>query len=70
VLRSRGEAPKTKAEQIPLQLRLPRDEVRAIKVAAAEREQTSRPDEMPSHFITTPRRKKRARRVSERAFND
>jgi hypothetical protein len=33
-------APKSKAGQIPLQLRLPRDEVRAIKVAAAEREQT------------------------------
>jgi hypothetical protein len=29
-----------KAAQIPLQLRLPRDEVRAIKIAAAEREQT------------------------------
>jgi hypothetical protein len=29
-----------KAEQMPLQIRLPRDEVRAIKIAAAEREQT------------------------------
>ncbi|MGA9314375.1 MAG: hypothetical protein WBV77_07085 [Solirubrobacteraceae bacterium] len=29
-----------KAPQIPLQVRLPRDEVRAIKIAAAEREQT------------------------------
>jgi hypothetical protein len=31
---------KTKADQVPLQVRLPRDEVRAIKVAAAERDQT------------------------------
>lgn len=30
----------TKANQMPLQVRLPRDEVRAIKIAAAEREQT------------------------------
>jgi hypothetical protein len=29
-----------KVPQIPLQVRLPRDEVRAIKVAAAERDQT------------------------------
>jgi len=29
-----------KAEQLPLQVRLPRDQVRAIKIAAAEREQT------------------------------
>ena len=29
-----------KMEQIPLQVRLPRSEVRAIKIAAAEREQT------------------------------
>lgn len=29
-----------KIEQMPLQVRLPRDEVRAIKIAAAEREQT------------------------------
>lgn len=29
-----------KADQVPLQVRLPRDEVRAIKVAAAERDQT------------------------------
>lgn len=28
------------ADQVPLQVRLPRDEVRAIKVAAAERDQT------------------------------
>lgn len=34
-------APKAhKVEQLPLQVRLPRDEVRAIKIAAAEREQT------------------------------
>jgi hypothetical protein len=34
-------APKApKVEQMPLQVRLPRDEVRAIKIAAAEREQT------------------------------
>lgn len=32
--------PVLKAPQIPLQVRLPRDEVRAIKIAAAEREQT------------------------------
>jgi hypothetical protein len=37
----RPKAPKApKAPQIPLQVRLPRDEVRAIKIAAAEREQT------------------------------
>jgi hypothetical protein len=29
-----------KAEQMPLQVRLPREDVRAIKIAAAEREQT------------------------------
>jgi hypothetical protein len=33
-------APARKPPQMPLQVRLPRDEVRAIKVAAAEREQT------------------------------
>jgi hypothetical protein len=33
-----AKAPKT--PQIPLQVRLPRDEVRAIKIAAAEQEQT------------------------------
>ena len=32
--------PLVKADQMPLQVRLPRSEVRAIKVAAAEREQT------------------------------
>ncbi len=32
--------PAPKADQLPLQVRLPRSEVRAIKVAAAEREQT------------------------------
>jgi len=32
--------PTVKVEQTPLQVRLPRQEVRAIKVAAAEREQT------------------------------
>jgi len=32
--------PVPKADQMPLQVRLPRHEVRAIKVAAAEREQT------------------------------
>jgi hypothetical protein len=30
----------TKADQIALQLRLPRDEVRTIKIAAAQRDQT------------------------------
>jgi len=29
-----------KAEQMPLQVRWPRSEVRAVKIAAAEREQT------------------------------
>jgi hypothetical protein len=33
-----GNAPKP--DQLPLQVRLPRQEVRAIKIAAAEREQT------------------------------
>jgi hypothetical protein len=33
-------APEAKVDQVPLQVRLPRDEVRAIKVAAAERDQT------------------------------
>ena len=33
-------APEAKADQVPLQVRLPREEVRAIKVAAAERDQT------------------------------
>lgn len=32
--------PKAKADQVPLQVRLPREEVRAIKIAAAERDQT------------------------------
>ncbi len=32
--------PTPKPDQTPLQVRLPRQEVRAIKVAAAEREQT------------------------------
>ena len=32
--------PAPKMDQMPLQVRLPRQEVRAIKVAAAEREQT------------------------------
>ena len=32
--------PAPKAEKMPLQVRLPRNEVRAIKIAAAEREQT------------------------------
>ena len=31
---------KPKEEQVPLQVRLPRDQVRAIKVAAAERDLT------------------------------
>ena len=33
-------APAPKPEQMPLQVRLPREEVRAIKIAAAEQEQT------------------------------
>lgn len=32
--------PEPKADQVPLQVRLPREEVRAIKVAAAERDMT------------------------------
>ena len=32
--------PEPKAEQVPLQVRIPRDDARAIKIAAAEREQT------------------------------
>ncbi len=32
--------PRPKVDQMPLQVRLPRHEVRAIKIAAAEREQT------------------------------
>ena len=38
--RVKAEAPPPKADQMPLQVRLPRDEVRAIKIAAAEQEQT------------------------------
>ena len=39
--RSARQRPKTpKAPPIPLQVRLPREDVRAIKIAAAEREQT------------------------------
>ena len=33
-------APQPKPDQVPLQVRLPREEVRAIKVAAAERDMT------------------------------
>jgi hypothetical protein len=33
-------APEPKPDQIPLQVRLPRSEVKAIKIAAAQREQT------------------------------
>lgn len=32
--------PEPKVEQVPLQVRIPRDDARAIKIAAAEREQT------------------------------
>jgi hypothetical protein len=39
--RGTAKAPKAaKAAPIPLQVRLPREDVRAIKIAAAEREQT------------------------------
>lgn len=38
--RAAAAKPAPKAPQMPLQVRLPRDEVRAIKIAAAEREQT------------------------------
>ena len=38
--RATTQAAAPKPSQMPLQVRLPRDEVRAIKVAAAEREQT------------------------------
>jgi NRPS condensation-like uncharacterized protein len=37
---ARKEPPARKPPQMPLQVRLPRNEVKAIKVAAAEREQT------------------------------
>lgn len=38
---SKAAAPsEPKVEQVPLQVRIPRDDARAIKVAAAEREQT------------------------------
>lgn len=33
-------APEPKAEQVPLQVRIPKDAARAIKIAAAERDQT------------------------------
>lgn len=33
-------APEPKPDQVPLQVRLPREEVRAIKVAAAQRDMT------------------------------
>lgn len=33
-------APKPKVDHVPLQVRLPRDEARAIKIAAVERDQT------------------------------
>lgn len=33
-------APEPKSLQVPLQVRIPKDEARAIKIAAAEREQT------------------------------
>lgn len=36
----RAKAAELKVEQLPLQVRLPREQVRAIKVAAAERELT------------------------------
>jgi hypothetical protein len=36
---SMARQPAKKPEQVPLQVRLPRDQVRAIKIAAAEREQ-------------------------------
>jgi methionine-rich copper-binding protein CopC len=39
VVKAKG-ASEAKADQMPLQIRLPREEVRAIKVAAAESEQT------------------------------
>lgn len=33
-------APEPKPDQVPLQLRIPREEARAIKIAAAQRDQT------------------------------
>ena len=38
--KSASPLPEPKAEQVPLQVRIPRDDARAIKIAAAEREQT------------------------------
>jgi hypothetical protein len=39
-IRKPHSTPATPVQQMPLQVRLPRHEVRAIKIAAAEREQT------------------------------
>lgn len=33
-------APEPKADQVPLQVRIPRDDARAIKIAAAQNDQT------------------------------
>jgi hypothetical protein len=40
VAKSAKATPAPKPDQLPLQIRLPRQEVRAIKIAAAESEQT------------------------------
>lgn len=37
---SAKKAPEPKPDQVPLQLRIPREEARAIKIAAAQRDQT------------------------------
>lgn len=37
---AKTKAPEPKPDQVPLQLRIPREEARAIKIAAAQRDQT------------------------------
>jgi len=51
---------------MPLQLRLPRAEVRAIKIAAAEREQTLRISYLRAFMLTS--KKRSLRKASEIAL--
>ena len=51
--------PASKVDHMPLQVRLPRDQVKAIKIAAAEREQPRPP---PSPLTPPPRATSAARR--------
>jgi len=41
-VKAKKEAPAEPVDQVPLQLKIPRDEARAIKIAAAERDVTIR----------------------------